>query len=161
VPCEQLPLLNSYAAYSTHHTSRQRQAGKDCALVSFDLQERISFKAGDFTCAPVSGRPFDAAWLSHILHSNGIDQCYEIVNKTVQQMETGGIAFIHDFILTDSKDAPEFGALFSLNMLINNPHGRAYSEKEIRSMLHEAGVSNVERHGFTGPNDSAILFGVA
>lgn len=130
-------------------------------VASFGLQERISFEAGDFTCDPITGGPFDAAWLSHILHSNGIDQCYEIVNKTVGRMEKGGIVFIHDFILNDNKDAPEFGALFSLNMLINNPHGRAYSEKEIRSMLRAAGVSDVKRHSFTGPNDSSILFGVA
>lgn len=130
-------------------------------IASFGLQERISFEAGDFTCDPISGGPFDAAWLSHILHSNGIDQCYEIVSKTVQRMERGGIIFIHDFVLTDGKDAPEFGALFSLNMLVNTPHGRAYSEKEIRSMLQDAGVAHVERHSFTGPNGSSILFGVA
>jgi len=127
---------------------------------SFGLGDRIDFKSGDFTTDSIAGGPFDVAWLSHILHSNGPDECQAILHNTVSQMKKGGIVFIHDFILNDNKDAPEFAALFSLNMLINNPRGRAFSESEIRAMMHIADISAVERHAIAGPNDSAILFGV-
>jgi hypothetical protein len=129
-------------------------------IKSFGLENRIDFASGDFTADQMSGGPYDAAWLSHILHSNGPDECSSIIAKTVDQMSTGGIIFIHDFILEESRDRPEFAALFSLNMLINNPRGRSYSENEIRAMLETAGVSAIERHSFRGPNDSSILFGV-
>jgi len=129
-------------------------------IKAFGLEQRIGFISGDFTTDQIRGGPYDAAWLSHILHSNGAEECYSIIEKTVEQMSPGGIIFIHDFILEDTRDRPEFAALFSLNMLINNPRGRSYSESEIRAMLMAAGVSAIERHGFSGPNDSSILFGV-
>ena len=55
---------------------------------------------------------------------------------------------------------PEFAALFSHNMLINNPDGRSYSQQEITGMLESAGVKNITRHSFKGPNDSAIMTGI-
>ncbi len=125
----------------------------------FGLTDRISFTGGDFTTGPITGGPYDVAWLSHILHSNGPDECWSIIDKTVNAMEQGGLIMIHDFILDNNKDAPEFPALFSLNMLINNRGGRSYSEKEITAMLEKAGVRNINRHSFHGPNDSSILLG--
>ncbi len=129
-------------------------------IKSFGLENRIVFTGGDFTTDQISGGPYDAAWLSHILHSNSPEECYSIIEKTTEQMSPGGIIFIHDFILEDSRDKPEFAALFSLNMLINNTRGRSYSESEIRAMLRTSGVSAIQRHSFCGPNDSSILFGV-
>lgn len=129
-------------------------------VASFGLSERIQFKSGDFTIDPISGGPYDAAWLSHILHSNGQESCQEIIAKTVAGISPGGIVLIHDFILDNNKDHPEFGALFSLNMLINNPQGRSYSEEEIRAMMQKSGISDIKRYDFSSPNGSAILAGI-
>ena len=126
----------------------------------FQMRERINFIGGDFITDPISGGPYDVAWLSHILHSNGPEQCRQLIHKTTGAMAPGGLILIHDFILEDSKDAPLFPALFSLNMLVNNPKGRSYSEKEIRSMLEDAGVREIERLPFQGPNDSGIISGI-
>jgi precorrin-6B methylase 2 len=128
-------------------------------VARFSLAERIEFAGGDITTDLVSGGPYDAAWLSHILHSNGPEQCQQIIDKTVAALEPGGVIMVHEFILDNSKDTPEFPALFSLNMLINNPAGRSYSEEELTAMLHNSGVKNIARHPFHGPNDSSILYG--
>ena len=125
----------------------------------FDLTERIEFAGGDITTDTIPGGPYDVAWLSHLLHSNGPEQCREIIDRTVAAMAPGGVIMIHDFILDNSKDAPEFPALFSLNMLVNNPAGRSYSEEELTTMLHTSGVREITRHPFQGTNDSAILYG--
>ncbi len=125
----------------------------------FGLGDRISFVGGDFNEDPVSGGPYDAAWLSHILHSNGPDECRALLGKTVDAMEPGGLIMIHEFILEDTKDAPEFAALFSLNMLVNNPAGRAYCRAEIEDMLTGAGVGEISLMPFRGPNDSAVMIG--
>ncbi len=127
----------------------------------FQLGSRIDFIPGDFNRDPISGGPYDVAWLSHILHSNSLEECRQLIEKSVAAMAPGGLILIHDFILEDSKDSPLFPALFSLNMLVNNPHGRSYSEEEIRTMLKDAGVSEISRHPFQGPNDSGIICGVA
>ena len=124
----------------------------------FKLTKRINFEKGDFNVDPISGGPYDVAWLSHILHSNGPDACQALINKTVTDMKPGGLIMVHDFILDNNKIAPEFAALFSLNMLIHNS-GRSYSEEEIVAMFENAGISDIHRHPFRGPNDSSILCG--
>ena len=129
-------------------------------VASFNLTNRFTFIGGDFNVDPISGGPYDVAWLSHILHSNNDKECSDLIKKTAAQMSPGGLVIIHDFILNNSKDGPEFAALFSLNMLINNTQGRSYSEEEIRLMMIDAGLGKIERHTFQSPNGSSILIGV-
>jgi hypothetical protein len=123
----------------------------------FGMAERIDFVAGDFNIDPIAGS-YDVAWLSQILHSNSLEACQALIDKTVAALEPGGMILIHDFFLNDTMDGPLFPALFSLNMLLNNP-GRSYSEKEVREMLSRAGVQKINRLDFQAPNDSAVLSG--
>jgi ubiquinone/menaquinone biosynthesis C-methylase UbiE len=118
--------------------------------------DRISFVGGDFTSDPLAG-PYDVAWLSQILHSNGPKTCRKLLQKTVQAMEPGGQIMIHEFFLNDTMAGPLFPALFSLNMLINNGVGRSYSAAEVSEMLTKAGASDIHRLSYQGPNDSFIL----
>lgn len=129
-------------------------------VAKFSLSEQVVFAGGDITKDPIiPGGPYDAAWISHILHSYGPEQCRQIIDKTVAVLKPGGMIMVHEFILDKNKDAPEFPALFSLNMLVNNQAGRSYSTEELTAMLHSCGVRNIARHPFQGPNDSAILYG--
>lgn len=123
----------------------------------FGVADRIDFVGGDFNMDPLEG-PFDVAWLSQILHSNSFEECQILIEKTVKALEPGGVILIHDFLLNDTLDGPLFPALFSMNMLLNN-NGRSYSEKEVSDMLSQAGVRDIHRVNFQGPNDSGILCG--
>ncbi len=132
-----------------------------CKTVArFGVSDRISFAGGDFTVDEIGGGPYDVAWLSHILHSNGWQDCERLLTRVTAAMVPGGRILVHDFILNDAKDGPEFPALFSLNMLLANNGGRSYSELEIREMLEQAGVEDITRYPFQAPNDSSILAGV-
>lgn len=128
-------------------------------VARFELEERIEFAGGDFKTDPIPGGPYDVAWLSHILHSNTSKECYEIIEKSVGVMETGGLILVHDFILNNNKDGPEFPALFSLNMLLTGNGGRSYSQEEVCDMLRSAGVANLQPHPFRAKNDSSIIYG--
>lgn len=125
----------------------------------FGVAERIDFVAGDFTRDPLDGGPYDVAWLSHVLHSNTVEACERLIANTLAAMVPGGLIMIHDFILDDRKDGPEFPALFSLNMLIAGNGGRSYAVGEITAMLAKAGVKDIHHHPFRAPNDSSILIG--
>lgn len=129
-------------------------------VAEFGLDERIDFHSGDFTRDVITGGPYDCAWLSHILHSNSYAECCSVIRNCVSSMVSGGLIMVHDFILDDSKDGPEFPALFSLNMLLAGNNGRSYSESEIRNMLEAAGVTDIRRHPFQAQNDSSILMGM-
>ena len=125
----------------------------------FDLSDRIRFQDGDYLQDPIDGR-FDAAWLSHILHSEGPEDCRRIIGKVVDALEPGGLIAVHDFILDDTRDSPLFPTLFSLNMLLGTASGRSYTEYELTAMLMEAGFGQIARIPVDTPNDSAILTGI-
>ncbi len=129
-------------------------------VARFGLADRIAFLGGDFNIDPIAGGPYDVAWLSHVLHSNSPEECQACIAKTVAALEPGGMILIHDFILDDTQDGPEFAALFALNMLVGTDRGRSYARAEIVAMLDQAGVGDIVHHRCHTPNDSSVIRGV-
>lgn len=124
----------------------------------FSMQDRIRFVSGDFNQQEIP-RDFDVAWLSHVLHGEGEDDCRKMLKKTVDAMEPGGLLLIQEFVLNDAKDGPPFPALFSLNMLLNTTEGRAYSEVEISEMMSASGLKAIKRLPLDLPNGAGVLQG--
>ncbi len=127
-------------------------------IARFGLSDRIDFADLDYLSQEVPGS-YDAAWLSHILHSEDPEQCRSMIGKTVKALLPGGLIAIHEFVLDDSGDGPLFPALFSLNMFLGTDGGQAYTEAEITRMLSDNGVGNIRRLPFRGPTDSSIIVG--
>jgi hypothetical protein len=128
-------------------------------VARFGLTDRIDFMEGDYIEEDIKGT-YDVAWLSQILHGEGADQCQMIVSKTVAALEPGGLIMIHEFVLDNTMDGPLFPALFSLNMLLGTDAGQSYSEAQLTEMLTRAGVREIRRLPFQGPNDSGIIMGI-
>jgi hypothetical protein len=128
-------------------------------IEKFGLTDRVDFLEGNYLEGEIEG-VYDVAWLSHILHGEGPEDCQKIIQKSVSALEPGGMIIIHDFILDNTMDGPLFPALFSLNMLLGTPHGQSYSEKQIIDMLGRAGAKQIQHIPFQGPNDSGIMTGV-
>ena len=124
----------------------------------FGLSDRVDFVPCNYLEGDIKGS-YDVAWLSHILHGEGPDECQMIIKKAVSALEQGGLMLIHDFILNDTSDGPLFPAIFSLNMLINTDRGRSYTEEQIKEMMIEAGLTNIKRLAFEGPTESGIMSG--
>lgn len=128
-------------------------------MARFKVQERVAFQAGDYHVDDIVGT-YDAAWLSHILHAEGPEGCRAILAKAVAVLEPGGILYVHEFVLNNDLDGPVFPVLFSLNMLLGTKSGQAYSDGQIRVMLAEAGLTDIKRLPFMGPNDSGVIAGI-
>jgi len=124
----------------------------------FDLSHRIQFRDGNYLAESIQGH-YDVAWLSHILHGEGPEECRQIIQKAVDALEPQGTIIIHEFILNNSMDGPLFPALFSLNMLLGTDSGQSYSEQQLTDMLLAAGVTNIRRIPIKSPNDSGLLIG--
>ncbi|PLX78168.1 MAG: SAM-dependent methyltransferase [Desulfuromonas sp.] len=124
----------------------------------FGLEDLIPFVPGDFNKEPLP-REFDAAWLSHVLHGEGEDECRAMLAKVVDAMAPGGLLLVQEFVLNDAKDGPPFPTLFSLNMLLNTTEGRAYSEAEIVEMMSGAGLRAIKRLQLDLPNGAGVLQG--
>ena len=151
--CQQNPKLQA-----TIFDLSTTQSIAEKTISQFDLQERINFVAGGFQEYPLTGR-YDVAWLSHVLHGEGAIGCANMLQKTADALEPGGLLLVQEFILNDSRDSPLFPALFSLNMLIGTPQGQAYSEGEIKSLLEDAGLEKVERLPMELPNGAGVMCG--
>ncbi|TRO79326.1 methyltransferase [Desulfuromonas acetexigens] len=127
-------------------------------LARFGMSERIHFAAGDFEHDAIPGT-FDVAWLSHVLHGEGPDDCAHLLAKATAALEPGGMLLVQEFVLDGNRAAPLFPALFSLNMLLVTRDGQAYSEPEIRQLMEEAGLARIERLLVDLPNGAGILAG--
>ncbi len=127
-------------------------------IARFGLDDRISFEDGDFIAEGISGS-YDVAWLSHILHSEDPAGCATIIEKAVSALEPDGLILVHEFILDDTRDAPLFPALFSLNMLLGTTSGQAYSQQEVVSMLSTGGIQDVHRLDLELPNGAGVIAG--
>lgn len=149
--CQQNPNLNA----TIFDLSSTRSIAEK-TVADFNLQERIEFLVGDFQDDEISGS-YDVAWLSHVLHGEGESGCANMLEKTTAALDPGGLMLVHDFILDDSRDQPLFPALFSLNMLVGTPEGKAYSEGEIIDLLKTAGLEQIERLPIELPNGGGII----
>lgn len=127
-------------------------------IARFDLSERIAFTSGDYLVDPVP-TGFDAAWLSHILHSEGPAACVALLRKALSALNPGAVLMVQEFILDDARDGPPFPALFSLNMLLRTEAGQSYCEKELADMMAEAGLSDVHRLELLLPNGAGVMSG--
>jgi len=125
----------------------------------FGLSERIAFSAGDITSDDV-GSGYDVVWVSHLLHSEGPEAGAAIVAKAAASLSFGGLLLIQEFILDDNRAAPLHPALFSLNMLVGTPAGKAYSQGELGDMMKAAGLKEIRRLEIDLPNGAGIMAGI-
>lgn len=125
-------------------------------IARFGVEERVAFAAGDFDSDRIEGS-FDVVWLSHILHGEGPQGCAALIAKALSALEPGGMILIQEFILDDDMAGPVFPALFSLNMLLGTPDGRAYSQREITGMLAAAGAVDIHRPALELPNGAGVI----
>lgn len=128
-------------------------------IEKFGLTDRIQFQAGNFLEDEIQGR-YDVAWLSHMLHGEGPEECQKIIQKAVAALEPGAMIIVHEFILNNTMDGPLFPALFTLNMLLGTPSGQSYSEKQIMDMLSAAGAKDIRRVPVETPTESGIITAV-
>lgn len=126
----------------------------------FGLSKRINFKDFNYIKEDFDKKgQYDAAWLSHVLHGESPEDARKIIGKAVSALKPGAKVFIHDFILDNTMDGPEFPALFSINMLLGTPGGQSYSEQQIKNMMASHGVKDITRLDFKGPTESGIMTG--
>jgi len=151
--CQHNPGLEAviYDLPSTQGFARQ-------TIDRFGLGDRIAFHAGDFL-ADLIPSGFDVAWLSHILHGEGPENCALLLAKTVKALDPKGLLLVQEFIRDDNGDRQLFPELFSLNMLINTEHGQSYSQNELFAMLADAGLVDIRRIQIELPNGAGVVAG--
>lgn len=101
--------------------------------------DRVRFVPGDYRKDHLGG-PYDAVWISQVLHGAGPGTCAEMIEKAAQALRPGGAMFVQEFVLDPECRENPFAALFALNMLVNTPDGQTYTAGEIIGFMTRAGL---------------------
>ena len=119
------------------------------------LTRSIQLIEGDFLEVDF-GNGYDLILMSHILHSNSLEDCELLINKGYHALQKGGKLLIHDFILNEDKVSPPSSAIFAVNMLVNTQKGRTYTAGEITSWMEGANFKDIRCYDVT-PISRAVV----
>ena len=115
-----------------------------CNRYSLDItyfKSRITFLPGDMLKDELPQS--DIILAASLFHDWPEDTCQMLAQKFAAALKPGGAIWIHDAFLNDTLDGPIAVTDYSA-MLFLGTKGRAYSRKEYRNWLSNAGLQNVE-----------------
>lgn len=104
---------------------------------AYGVTDRLECHSGDMFSDPLPAA--DVILLSNILHDWDVPECQALVNRCAAALRPGGRLLIHDVFLNDELDGPLPVALYSAS-LFSLTEGRAYSAREYRAWLQQAGL---------------------
>ena len=104
----------------------------------YGVADRLTCHPGDMFADPLPAA--ENILLSNILHDWDVPECQRLVKRCASALKPGGRLMIHDVFLNDDLDGPLPVALYSA-ALFSLTEGRAYSGREYREWLIEAGLS--------------------
>ena len=110
-------------------------------IESNGLQTRVSTYAADFFNDPY---PYaDLHLYSQIFHDWPPDRCRFLTMKSWRSLPRGGRIVIHEMLFDDDRSGPFAAAAFNIDMMVTML-GQQYSGAELRSILFDAGFSNID-----------------
>lgn len=105
-------------------------------------KDKIDFYIGDFYKDELP-KGYDFLWLSAIIHQNSREQNVDLFKKCYSALESEGVLWIRDYVMSEDRTYPKPGALFAINMLVGTPCGGTYTFEEIKEDLNQAGFRNI------------------
>ena len=123
------------------------------------LGERFDYVACDVVAEPRIPARYDVAWVSNLIHSYDERANLALLRKVVRSLEPGGVLYVQDFILDETRTKPVWASVFALNMLVHTDGGRTYTSKEIKDWFRRLGLRNVRRLDIELANGAGIIAG--
>jgi precorrin-6B methylase 2 len=114
------------------------------AVAEAGMARRVRVVGADFSRDALP-EGFDAVLLSNVLHAHGVAENRALLRKLQRCLNPRGRLIVRDVFMSPQRTAPEWGALFSVLLLLHTPHGRCYSLDEIRGWLRQAGFLRISR----------------
>lgn len=108
------------------------------------VRERVDYVAADMFKEPFP-LGFDTIGFSNIFHDWTPDQCRLLARKAFAALPAGGTLLLQEVLLDEDEHGPLLACLFHARMVMYEPvmNGRQYSFAQLRSILGEAGFTNV------------------
>jgi predicted O-methyltransferase YrrM len=122
------------------------------------VADRISTRAGNYFRDDFE-KGNDVVLFSAIFHAMAPRWATTLLRKAYASLARGGLVVVQETLIEESKVAPVFAALFSLNMLVNTGEGRSYSGKEIMSWMRETGFRAARVQALPPPAGTSLVIG--
>jgi hypothetical protein len=97
-------------------------------------------------------RGFDLVLISNVFHGQGAKENRALLTRAYRSLNQGGRIILRDVLMSRAGTHPDWGALFSVSLLVHTPNGRCYALDEVRGWLRQAGFSGIQ-----GPLRSSTL----
>ncbi|HET9223676.1 MAG TPA: methyltransferase, partial [Roseiflexaceae bacterium] len=120
------------------------------------LEGRFGTAAADLFAGPYPAGA-DVILLGHILHDWNDDDCRQILRQCSAALPPHGTLLVVEKVLNNDYSGTTAGLMMDLHMLVvSAPGGRERSEAEYRSLLRQAGFTEIEIVRFDAPRDLMI-----
>ncbi|MBD2436643.1 methyltransferase [Nostoc sp. FACHB-110] len=113
----------------------------DKYIAAAGLQARIDTKAGNFFTDPFPSG-YDAILFGNIFHDWGREKCLHLARSSFAALPKGGKIYLHEILLSDTKDSPLVATAFSLCMVWVT-EGKQFTAREIQQLLTECGFVDI------------------
>jgi predicted O-methyltransferase YrrM len=114
------------------------------AVANRGCAERVTVVAGDMLADRLPDGADVHLW-SNVLHDWDEPVVRQLIGKSFDALQPGGLVVIHDAFLNAAKDGPLHVAEYSV-LLMHSSDGRCYSTRETERYLTEAGFRDVRYH---------------
>jgi ubiquinone/menaquinone biosynthesis C-methylase UbiE len=112
------------------------------AVIEAGMARRVEVVGADFSRDALP-QGFDTVLLSNVLHAHSAAENHALLRKLQRCLNPRGQLIVRDVFMSPQRTAPEWGALFSVLLLLHTPQGRCYALDEIRGWLRQAGFSRI------------------
>lgn len=92
---------------------------------------------------------YDMIFVTHLISLYSVKDNIELFKKLYFFMNVGGMIYVHENVIHDSRTQPLEATLESLNMLVNTKEGEVYTHTEIWVMLRESHFLDIENYPTT------------
>jgi hypothetical protein len=82
--------------------------------------------------------------LSNVLHGQGVRENRALLKSAYGCLNPGGRIILRDVFMDPAGTDPEWGALFSVSLVLHTPSGRCHALDEVRGWLRKAGFSSIQ-----------------
>ena len=117
-------------------------------VASFQLQDRVKFRVGDFFKEPLPAA--DVLVMGMILHDWNLDVKMALLKKAYDALPSGGALIVYDHLIDDERRKNIAGLLMSLIMLVETQGGFDYTGADCCKWMREAGFSETRVEQLTG-----------
>jgi O-methyltransferase domain/Dimerisation domain len=120
----------------------------------FGLQDRLSFKVGDFFRDPLPAA--DVLIMGHILHDWDLQQKELLLQKAYAALPKHGTLIVYEAMIDNDRSKNLAGLLMSLNMLIETTGGFDFTIADCQRWLKAVGFRRTKAVPLVGPDTMVI-----